>query len=81
MTYHHSYQKSASRHTPLLWLLLPLVGLSFAVASCSGGSSRPRQPTVAVTDTKPVGEGLKVLGYAVLGASVVVVFGRLIPGP
>jgi hypothetical protein len=59
-------------------LLLPLTGLIFALASCSGGGSFPEPPTVAATDTQPIGEGLKVIGYALLGAAVVVVLGRLI---
>ena len=31
-----------------------------------------------VTDTAPVGDGLKVIGFAMLGAACVVVLGRLI---
>ena len=31
-----------------------------------------------VTDTKPVGSGLKVIGFAVLGASVVCVLGKML---
>ena len=61
-----------------LLLLLPLVGLILAFTSCSGGGSSPAPPSVPVTDTQPVGEGLKVIGYAVLGAAVVIVAGRLI---
>jgi hypothetical protein len=33
---------------------------------------------VPVTDTEPVGEGLKVIGYAMLGAACVVVLGKII---
>ena len=63
------------------WLLLPLAALVAALAftSCSGGyASSPPPPPVPVTDTRPVGEGLKLVGFAVLGAAVVTVLGRLI---
>ncbi len=33
---------------------------------------------IPVTDTEPVGDGLKVLGFAVLGSAVVCVLGRMI---
>jgi len=61
------------------WLLLPLAGLGLvlACASCSD-SSPPKPPPVPVTDTEPVGEGLKVIGYAMLGAACVVVLGKII---
>jgi hypothetical protein len=35
-------------------------------------------PQVTVTDTKPVGEGLTVVGFAIVGAAVVVVLGRML---
>jgi hypothetical protein len=38
----------------------------------------PKPPPVAVTDTEPVGERLKVIGFAMLGAVCVIVLGRLI---
>jgi hypothetical protein len=62
------------------WLLIPLAGLVLALAlvSCTGGNSQPEPPPVSVTDTRPVGEGLKLIGFAVLGAAVVTVLGKLI---
>ena len=60
-------------------LLLPAAGLVMACASCADSPSPPSpMPPPQVTDTKPVGEGLKVLGYAVLGAAVVCVLGRML---
>jgi len=59
------------------FLLLPAAGVALACASCSEGST-PAPPPVPVTDTKPVGEGLKVIGYALLGAAVVLVLGKLL---
>lgn len=63
--------------------VLPPVA-AFAAAflcACSGPSEeeRPAPPPVpAVTDTAPVGEGIKTLAYALLGASVVLTLGRLL---
>ncbi len=58
-------------------ILLTLTGLLFSLASCTKEPAK-KQPVVPVTDTKPVGDGLKVIGYAMVGVSVVVVAGRLI---
>ena len=57
-------------------LLLPAAGLVLACASCS--EPAPDPPAPPVTDTAPVGDGLKVIGYALLGAAVVCVLGRMI---
>lgn len=65
------------RHRCRLLLLLPLAGLVLALASCSEGSP-PEPPAVPVTDTAPVGRGLHAVSYAILGAAVVLVLGRLI---
>jgi hypothetical protein len=57
-------------------LLLPAAGIFLACASCS--DSTPKPPPAPVTDTQPVGEGLKVIGFAMLGAAVVGVLGRML---
>ena len=57
-------------------LLLPVAGLFMACASCSDSPSTP--PPLPVTDMEPVGEGLKVIGFAMLGAAVVRVLGRMV---
>ena len=51
-----------------------------AVLSSSGCSPAPsiEAVPVAVTDTEPLGEGIKTLAYALLGASVVITLGRLL---
>lgn len=59
-------------------LLLPLAGLMLAATSCSENEAPPDTPPVSVTDTRPVGDGLKVIGYALLGGAVVVVLGSMI---
>ena len=45
-------------------------------ASCSESYSKPPPPPV--TNTAPIGDGLKVIGFALLGAAVVGVLGRLL---
>ena len=61
------------------WFPISLAGIALVLAltSCTDESSAA-PPPISITDTKPVGEGLKVVGYALLGASVVIVMGRLI---
>ena len=61
------------------WFLIPLAALAVALAltSCES-SATPAPPPVPVTDTQPVGEGLKVIGFALLGAAVVGVLGRML---
>jgi len=58
-------------------LLLPLLASCMAVGACQEAPP-PKPPPVPVTDTRPVGKGLEVIGYALLGAAVVVVLGRLL---
>jgi hypothetical protein len=68
--------RAARRHSLKKLLLLPVTGLFMACASCS--DSPPTPPPPPVTDTSPVGDGLKVIGFAMLGAAVVCVLGRLV---
>ncbi len=75
-TRYHPSPRAAWRHSLKMLLLLPVAGLFMACASCSDSPSTPPPPPV--TDTTPVGEGLKVIGFAMLGAAVVCVLGRLL---
>ena len=59
-------------------LLLPSVVLAVALAGVSCSSSPSPEPRPTVTDTEPVGNGLKVIGYALLGGTVVMVLGSMI---
>lgn len=61
------------------WFLIPLAGIALILAcsSCEP-TAPPKPPPVPVTDTRPVGEGLKVIGFALLGAAVVGVLGRML---
>jgi hypothetical protein len=60
--------------------LLHLACLAIALGACAcSEASKPapvQQPVV--TDTRPLGDGLKVIGFAFLGASVVITLGRLL---
>jgi hypothetical protein len=58
-------------------LLIPSCFLLLATGSC-GQRTAAAPPAVPITDTRPVGDGLKVLGFALLGSAVVVVLGRMI---
>jgi hypothetical protein len=60
-------------------LLLPAAGIILACVLCSScAEPDPGPPPPTVTDTAPVGEGLKVIGFALLGAAVVLVLGRIL---
>lgn len=74
---HLSFRLHHNKHSLKKLLLLPAAGAFMACASCSGSTSSAPPPP-PVTDTKPVGEGLKVIGFAMLGAAVVVVLGRML---
>lgn len=74
----HPSHRAAWRHSLKPLLLLPVAGLFMACASCAESQSKPTPPPPPVTDTRPVGEGLKVIGFAMLGAAVVCVLGRLL---
>jgi hypothetical protein len=56
---------------------LALAGLVLASASCKELDPTSSCPA-PVIDTAPLGDGLKVIGYGVLGAAVVVVLGRML---
>jgi hypothetical protein len=70
---HCTFRSSAHRIKKLLHL--SVAGIVLALCSCEEGHSTP--PPAPVTDTTPVGDGLKVIGFAMLGAAVVIVLGRL----
>ena len=61
----------------ILLLLSGSIALLLLASSCSEVPASPGPPPV-ITDTTPVGEGLKTLAYAFLGASVVLTLGRLL---
>ena len=52
--------------------------MALALAGTSCSSSPSHAPRPIVTDTKPVGNGLKTIGYALLGGAVVMVLGSMI---
>lgn len=62
------------------WFLIPLAALVavLAFSSCSGGDTPPPEPPPIEIQTEPIGSGLKLIGYALLGAAVVTVLGKLI---
>lgn len=57
-------------------LLIPAAGLFLACSSCNEGKPDPGLTVLA--DTTPVGDGLKVIGYAVVAFGVLGVLGRML---
>ena len=74
--HHLSYRRPATHRLKQL-LLLPLFGVILALGSCNEDEAK-HAPPVAITDTEPVGAGLTVIGFAIVGAAVVIVLGRLL---
>ncbi len=75
----NQHNPSSRRPAPHLLknlLLLPAAGIFLSLCSCKGEISAPSPPLVI--STAPVGEGLKVIGFAMLGAAVVGVLGRML---
>ena len=72
--------RQSRRRVNRKWFLLPLAALVTALAfsSCSGGDAPPPEPPPIEIQTEPIGSGLKLIGYALLGAAVVTVLGKLI---
>ncbi|MDB6078840.1 MAG: hypothetical protein JWO82_2587 [Akkermansiaceae bacterium] len=58
---------------------ITLASAILLLSNCNEVPPRERElPKPVVTDTRPVGDGLKVVGYAILGGAVVVTLGRLL---
>jgi hypothetical protein len=74
---HHLSSRRPATHRLKKLLLLPVAGVILALSSCNGDEAK-HAPPVTVTDTEPVGDGLAVIGFAIVGAAVVVVLGRLL---
>lgn len=76
-THHHAsgYGFVARRLAKSL-LLFPVMACAMAVTSCRDEAPKPKFEITA--DTKPIGAGLSVIGFALLGASVVVVIGLML---
>lgn len=74
---HHLSPHHNASHRLKKLLLLPVAGVILAISSCNGDEAK-HTSSVSVTDTKPVGDGLAVIGFAIVGAAVVIVLGRLL---
>ncbi len=73
---HHLSSRRPAAHRLRKLLLLPIAGTFLALSSCK--EDVPAPPTAYITDTAPLGEGLKVIAYAVLGVGVLGVLGKLV---
>jgi hypothetical protein len=74
--------------SPLTWLrrkrnhtgkvvLLPVAAAFMALNACNDGEAK-QPPQIIVQDNEKTGEGLAIIGFAIVGAAVVVVLGRLL---
>lgn len=66
-----SHRGPVARRVAKSLLLLPIIGCVLACVSCN-------EQGPPVIDTTPLGDGLKVIGYAVVGAAVLMVLGKLV---
>jgi hypothetical protein len=73
---HHLSSRRPAAHRLRKLLLLPIAGAFLALSSCK--EDVPAPPAAYITDTAPLGEGLKVIAYAVLGLGVLGVLGKLV---
>ena len=73
------HPQSSRRPGPLYMtsLLLPATAAMLTLGSCNDETKTTPPPPQPVTDTAPVGDGLKVIGFAMLGAAVVIALGRM----
>lgn len=57
-----------------LIILLGVYLLALTIVSCGGRSKPPEPPPVVVQapDYKPIGEGMKVHSYALIGVAVII---------
>ena len=81
MIHSNKHKRSSRYYTPRPMkslLLLPVVGALLALSSCNDDEANKHTPPVTVTDTKPVGDGLAVIGFAMVAGCVVIVLGRLL---
>ncbi|QTN34161.1 hypothetical protein HZ994_18160 [Akkermansiaceae bacterium] len=70
--------RSQRRFPNRKWFLIPLAGFALVLALASCSEPTPKPPPIPVTDTKPVGDGLKIIGFSLLGGAVVSVLGKMI---
>ena len=73
---HHLSSRRPVTHRMKKLLLLAVAGVILALSSCK--EDVPTPPAAYVTDLAPLGEGLKVIAYAVLGVGVLGVLGKLV---
>lgn len=71
-------QSRRRKPEPRILLMAALAGLITCLSSCSESRKPEEPPAVPVTDTRPVGDGLKIIGYSLLGGCVVIVMGRIL---
>jgi len=73
MNHHHlsANRCSTQRRVTKSLLILPVIACALACVSCN-------EQGPPMVDTTPLGDGLKVIAYAVLGVGVLGVLGKLV---
>ncbi len=66
-----AHRCSTQRRVARSLLLLPVIVCALASVSC-------QEQGPPMVDTTPLGDGLKVIGYALVGAAVLGVLGKLV---
>jgi hypothetical protein len=66
-----SHRVLVARRVAKSLLLLSVIGCGLACVSCNEQGS-------PIVDVTPLGDGLKVIGYAVVAAAVLLVLGKLV---
>ena len=74
---HHLSSRRSATHCLKKLMLLPVAWVILALNSCNDGKAK-QPPQIIVTDNKATGDGLTVIGFAIVGAAVVIVLGRLL---
>lgn len=79
MIYPNKLQLSSRRlvtHRLKKILLLPITGIFLALSSCNDESTA--QPPPVVVSMEPVGSGLSLLAFGLVGGAVVLALGKLL---
>jgi len=63
----------SARRLAKSYLILPIIGCVLACASCTDDTA-----SSPIVDVTPLGDGLRVLAYAVLGVGALGVLGKLV---
>jgi hypothetical protein len=73
---HHLSSRRPATHRLKKILLLPIAGIFLALSSCNDESTA--EPPPVVVSMEPVGSGLSILAFGLVGGAVVLALGKLL---